>query len=128
MSLLDPDVLPGRIYLYRLVVKDSADPGSILGPIQIRTDEIVPFSLSTVHPDPVRNVLEIQYRIPTSGLVRLGLADVTGRTMAVLEEGSMFSGRHEARWILPPRLASGLYFITLEMAGARRVKKVIVAR
>ncbi|MCA9728673.1 MAG: TIGR03118 family protein, partial [Candidatus Eisenbacteria bacterium] len=65
-------------------------------------------------PVPARGTVRTSFDLPTGGVVRLGLFDVTGREVAVLTDRSFEAGRHEIRWNTRALgLPSGAYLLSL---------------
>ena len=84
-------------------------------------------ALGAPFPNPASGSVVIPYTVATAGLVRLRLVDVLGRTVAVLAEGTLAAGGHEAR--LDARgLAAGTYALVLDGGTARSVRTLTVVR
>jgi alpha-amylase len=77
-------------------------------------------------PNPARGAVALRFTLPAAGRVRLAIYDVAGRRVAVLVDGSLAAGGHEAGWE-GGDVGPGLYFARLEAAGStvtRRVARV----
>jgi hypothetical protein len=83
-------------------------------------------------PNPFRGATELRYALPTRGLVRVAVYDVSGRQVAVLAEGDRDAGPHVARWDGRDRrgdwAAPGMYYVRLEFAGRTASQKIVRAR
>jgi hypothetical protein len=84
------------------------------------------------YPNPFAPATTIRFALPSRAEVRLGVYDVAGREIAVLEDGVFAAGPHEVRWEglggggMP--LAAGVYFLRLDAAGETRKAKILLAR
>ena len=74
----------------------------------------------------------IRFELARSSRVRLVVYDVTGALREVLLDGQRPAGVHSLRWRAAGpaggRLTSGVYFAVVEVAGERRVCKLVIAR
>jgi len=61
--------------------------------------------------------------LPAAGRVRLVVRDVAGREVARLLDGEHAAGSFSLAW--SAHVAPGLYFATIEAAGARRTARVV---
>lgn len=77
--------------------------------------------------NPMRGRGPVRYTVPTAGRVRLAVYDVLGREVAVLADGAVAAGSHEAPWDTAA-LAPGVYVVRLEAGGHALVHRVTVAR
>ena len=86
----------------------------------------------TVGPNPTAGPTTVRYARGTSGPVRLAVADVLGREVAVLAEGDRGAGPHEAAFdagrLAPGRLAPCLYLARLVAGGQTVTRRLTVAR
>ncbi len=85
------------------------------------------FALGAAYPNPVRSAATVPFEVGRAGRVRLAVYDVLGREVAVLAEGSLSAGEHQAR-LDGSRLASGVYVVVLEAEGQRQTTKALVLR
>jgi hypothetical protein len=65
---------------------------------------------------------------PANARVQVTVHDVRGRLLQTLWQGPMTAGRHQLEWQVDRRLASGVYFIRAESAGAPRARKLVLLR
>ena len=84
-------------------------------------------ALLAVRPNPNRGAAVVPFALSSASAVRMTVADVLGRQVAVLAEGDFAAGAHEAAFD-GRGLASGVYVVVLEAGGARLTRTVTVAR
>lgn len=85
------------------------------------------FSLAQNYPNPLNGVTRIQFTIPESGHVRLGLYDVLGRQRMVMVNTILQAGIHEVT-ISSASLPAGTYFYRLHAAGQIATKSMSVVK
>jgi subtilisin-like proprotein convertase family protein len=85
--------------------------------IELRQNFPNPFNPSTV----------ISYMLRVSGFITLKLYDITGRQVALLEEGMKEAGEHRLKFE-GGELAGGAYFYKLSANGIEEVRKLILLR
>lgn len=85
------------------------------------------FELSEAFPNPFNNSTTIAYSLPQAGNVRLTVFDITGRQAAILKEAHSQPGAFDLTWNAEG-LASGVYFVQLQQAEMRTVKKVVLMK
>ena len=85
------------------------------------------FGLSAAFPNPVQGAARIAYSLAQAETVTLSVYDALGRRVAVLAEGPMSAGTHEARFDAEA-LASGVYFYRLQAGSQSAVRKLTVLR
>lgn len=82
----------------------------------------------TTYPNPFRGSTTVVFTLPEAAPVRVTVVDLLGRTVATLADSSVIApGRHELRWDASTRPA-GLYFVTVESGGRRKVRPITVTR
>jgi hypothetical protein len=98
------------------------------------SDKLRPSAPSAVfcsaRPSPFRGSTVVSYELPKSGNVRLSVCDVAGRTVRVLVNDVLGPGRYATDWdgrsdhgaVLP----AGVYFCTLEEAGRKLSRKLVL--
>jgi hypothetical protein len=81
-------------------------------------------------PNPTAGRLDVEYAVPSAGHVRLRLLDVKGRECAQLLDREVQSGRYYMTWTSEGgnRTPPGVYFLWLELDGARATRRVVIAR
>ncbi|MBX2990381.1 MAG: agmatine deiminase family protein [Bacteroidetes bacterium] len=85
------------------------------------------FRLDNNYPNPFNPSTTIRFEIPASGIVTLKVLDVLGREAATLVERMLESGSHTAAFDAS-RFSSGVYFYSLESAGRRISKPMLLLK
>jgi len=73
--------------------------------------------------------IEIEYQLPAAACVRATVHDAVGRRLGVLDVGSQQPGTHRLSWDQDHggrKLASGAYFVLLDMGAEKATLKAIV--
>lgn len=83
--------------------------------------------LATVYPNPATDIIHIDYAIPESADVVVRLLDISGKTVALIDEGSQTRGVHFASVDMRD-LGTGIYMLSIEMGTYSEVHKVVVAK
>lgn len=78
-----------------------------------------------IHPNPVRDLAEIDYVVRIPGHVRLSVFDVQGREIEVLVDAPHSSGSYVRRWSTN-QLANGAYFLQLTSGDKSQTQSFIV--
>lgn len=81
------------------------------------------FSLE-VSPNPFYQELRISYHLPQREKINLYLTDILGRKITFAEKIGEAAGEHHISWSAR-HLAKGIYFVVLESAQERYVRKVV---
>jgi hypothetical protein len=88
------------------------------------------FSIQGVTPRPSGGAVDIAYRLPRAGRVRVAFYDAQGRRVAVLRPADQPAGERRAHWngrgADGGRLAAGVYFAVVEFEGERRATQVVL--
>jgi hypothetical protein len=86
----------------------------------------------SIAPNPVALPATIAFDLRATGRARLRVVDATGRLVRSLLDARLAAGRHVIEWgadgSVPGRLASGVYYMTLEQDGRRTVRALTVIR
>lgn len=89
-------------------VEDGSDDGPIGAPVG---------RLREVAPNPFNPMTTVAFELTRPGPVTLEVVDAMGRTVAVLHDGPLAAGRHDATWdgrgLDGRRVASGSYLLVL---------------
>jgi hypothetical protein len=79
------------------------------------------YGIETAYPNPFNPSTAVQYTVPRASRVTLAVYDLTGRQVAMLQDGEQSAGRYTVSWNgsndarLP--VASGVYFIRMSAPG-----------
>ena len=84
-------------------------------------------ALSAIAPNPFASSARVTFSVPDPTAVRVTVVDVRGREVAVLLDGPVGAGRHEAT-LDAGRLAAGVYVVRLEAAGQVVTRQAAVVR
>jgi len=83
-------------------------------------------------PNPFNPKTQIEYLVPKSGLVRLGIFDSQGHNVAMLVYEQLDAGWHEVVWQGTNRegrrVPSGLYFYRLDTGGHSETRKMMLLK
>lgn len=111
-------------------VTSSSALVSVSSTTDITDAEVYGYSISSPTPNPMSEQGVIRYTSAKSGLIRLTLSDVNGRTVAVLLNQEVEAGEYELNLRASDyNLASGSYRITLTAPnGAVTSKTMIIVR
>lgn len=113
---LNPGGLPVDIY---------ATAGMLTG-IEGKPGDIVcmPNYKIKAYPNPFKNTMQIEYSLSNPGKTILGVYNITGQLVKVLDKGYRAAGSYKINW---PRnnLSAGIYFICLH-DGERALSKKII--
>ncbi len=85
------------------------------------------FNLAQNRPNPVTSYTKIKFACQVPAKVKLAVYDLAGRRVATLADKIYQPGTYELEW-RPQNVAPGVYLYTLEAAGERFVKAMVVAR
>jgi hypothetical protein len=129
-TLLDATAEPGRSYWYRIVV-DSEEGTLTFGPIRATTSAGTqgPLALAIV-PNPSPGATRFDLTLPRESKVRLTVADLQGRVVATVADGTFRAGRHQAAWRgdgANGRVPAGVYFVRVETAAGTIVRRLTIA-
>ena len=85
------------------------------------------YSLSPAYPNPFNAQTKISFELRAASLVELVVYDVMGREVVTLVDGFRLPGVYEATFD-GSDLASGVYFVQLQVDGYRQVRKMILVK
>ncbi len=96
------------------------------------TPQVAAGGLLPAYPNPFNPVVTIPFVLSRSHRVELAVYDISGRRVAVLVDGTMPSGRHEASWrgvdVHGRQLPSGVYLTRLKAGVTVSTGKVTLVR
>src|SRR5690606_23019616 len=84
-------------------------------------------ALPGAYPNPSTGRTTITYDVPKAAAVRLAVYDALGREVAVLVDGEVEAGRHEAS-LDAATLAPGVYLVRLSAGAFTATRRVTVVR
>jgi hypothetical protein len=84
-------------------------------------------ALAPNYPNPFNPSTTLRYALPVTGHARLAVTDALGREVAVLAEGVLDAGTHEARFNAAA-LPSGLYMARLVSGGAAVTRSMLLTK
>jgi len=105
---------------------DKVEDSVVVAPPQGVAEGTTGPQVNAVLPNPVRGQGTVRYTIAVSGHVAVALYDAAGRLAATLADGFRAAGTQTAR-LRAGRLAPGVYWLRVETASTRSVRKVVVA-
>ena len=89
-------------------------------------------ALSVPAPNPSPRESRMEFWLPAAATVRLGIFDLAGREIAVLAQGELSAGRHEAAWdgriTGGGQAPAGLYLVALRVPGRQVVQRLMRLR
>jgi hypothetical protein len=129
MVAVDRDVVPAKLYFYRLVGTTSDSQRWVLGQLSGSAQLVIKeFAISKVVPNPSRGAVRIEYALPRASRLRLSVLDVQGREVAVLANGEFNAGRYQATWsgeTARGEAPAGIYFVRCQALGKRLTERVV---
>jgi len=75
-------------------------------------------------PNPFTTSTSINLTLDQSADVQVGIYDITGQKVAVMQDGKMSAGTHTLQW-KPENLAEGIYFLRVEADGIIQTRKLV---
>ena len=115
-------------------LNDLADGGQATDRFVLRIGEamaaaadVTELALDAPAPNPSAGTARIGFAMPEAGAARVAVYDVRGRQVAVLADGEVAAGRHEAT-LDGGALAAGVYVVRLEALGQVIVRQAVVVR
>lgn len=109
-----------------LIFKAESVVGSLTNPYPLTTLNKQPFSL---YPNPLREALQVTYRLNRGGRVKIELLDLQGRKMGKILESDDIKGVHQYVWngkMDGERVKSGLYLIRFSAEKKVHTQKLII--
>ena len=97
-----------------------------------RDAEIVRFGLGPVSPNPFTDNAVIVFSAPSSAGISIGIYDVSGRLVRMLETGVVDGGTHQVTWDgrddSGARVARGVYFCRMNAGDFSATEKVVLLK
>jgi len=102
------------------------------GAVAVQKPQPVEFALTQVAPNPALGALRFGFALPRSSSVHLAVIDIHGRRVASVARGDFGPGVHHFTWDARAssgeRVASGVYFLHLEVAGRSFTRRFVITR
>jgi len=131
-SFLDATAPAGPVNYWLELVSPTAEH-FWQGPLTVTgTSAPTSFSFAPGFPNPFVTETQLQYSLPTAGMVRVTVHDLRGRLMRNLVDERESRGTHAAFWDgrndQGGRVAAGVYYARISYAGSVRTQKILVLR
>lgn len=125
-STADMGIEPGSTHIYRVIVNESSGERILFETDQV---SIPPMPVTLFHntPNPFNPTTTIRYYLPNRIYVTIGVYDVAGSLVEVLEKGEMQDGYHEAVWSAGG-IGSGVYFCRLTAGKVSISRKMVLLK
>lgn len=121
--------LPGRTEAVGLRAFGEFVLGNPPRPAATPPSTALVFAISSVTPNPVRDVAVVRFDLPVSAPVRLRLFDLQGRIVSTLVDAELGAGRHSVELntgSLDVHRKAGLLFLRLEAPGVSRQRRIVL--
>ena len=123
---VDRDVLAGARYGYRIEV--ASDEGTrVSDETWIDVPRVSKLQLEGLQPNPARGDLMVAFTLPDARSAKIELVGIDGRRV-IQQMSPAGAGRHVVRLASTGAVPPGIYFVTLERAGERLVRRCSVIR
>jgi hypothetical protein len=128
MSWVDAQLPRGRASWYRLQLIPANGAPETVGPVQVSA---LPWTSGLQHPQVVDERVVVRYSVgPAPAVVRLGVYDVRGRLVRVLDQGRRGAGEFEVVWDRRDDggrlVARGVYMLQLTTDDEQSVRKLLL--
>lgn len=90
-------------------------------------NRISSFKLEQNYPNPFNPVTNINFELPSAGLVKLSVFNLLGEEVKTLANGLMDAGMHSLKFDAT-ELNSGIYFYKLESGGHAKIRKMVILK
>ena len=132
-SLLDPEVLPGLTYEYRISAKSVLDEEVVFGPYvaTIPSGPSLQWAFNAPTPNPMRvgSGVSFAFTAGTRGPASVVVYDARGREVARPFDRTVEPGAHVVSWsgrgANGSRLGSGIYLVVFR-GGAQEIREKVV--
>lgn len=125
-STIDNNIQLDKIYRYRLKQVDFDGNFNYSNEVVIRVKDLQKnILILTSSPNPFRLKTSIKYNLPTDGVVTLKVYDLSGKEIAVLENGYQKAGLYTKEFNAA-KLSSGTYFCKLVFADETVTNQILL--
>jgi 1,4-alpha-glucan branching enzyme len=119
---------PGELHIYTTVKLPLPEQDLITGVEGNNEKALVKsFDLKQNYPNPFNPSTVIKYQIPKAGIVKLKVYDILGREVSMLVNGEKSAGEYTVSFD-GSRLASGVYFYTIQSGSYISTKKMLLLK
>jgi hypothetical protein len=95
--------------------------------VSVNIADALTFNLAQNYPNPFNPTTSIAYTVPQSGNVKLAVYNLIGEQVALLANGFVTSGSHQATFNAKS-LPSGVYFYKLQTGNSIMIKKMLLLK
>lgn len=85
------------------------------------------FRISSVYPNPFNGISRVNFDLPSSEMVKLGVYDLNGRLVMNITEGRLNAGTHSVS-INASALSTGVYILRLETSTTALHQKLVLVK
>jgi hypothetical protein len=124
----DTRVESGRDYWYRLIVRTSASDLQIFGPVRAVHAAAAKWRIAAISPNPLRLETNVQFSIPATEHVWLGVYDLMGRQVESLADGVLERGAYQRTWRPAVSVSAGIYVVRFASGSQRLTRKIALVR
>ncbi len=130
-AYLDPDVVAGETYAYKILGSLADGSSATLGPVFVQA-YLPGLALESAWPNPARGAVTLRYSLARSAFVQLRVFDPAGRLVRRVFSGPSLAGRHLLEWNgMDERgrpAPSGVYFIQLDATSGSTSRRLTLVR
>jgi hypothetical protein len=127
-----PLVANGKVFVASMSQLSAYGPIMPVGVPDVPPDRLATVELAPPAPNPASDGARLGLTLPTAAEVSLSVVDVQGRLVRQVARDRLPAGSHTFRWDGRDRfgrtVASGLYFVRLNLNGVQRVRRLVVVR
>lgn len=114
-------------YFYRLKQIDFDGSINYSAEVQVNISSLNDFKLYQNYPNPFNPTTKIQYYLPETSTVKIGLYDLLGNEVLSLINQEMPAGTNNIE-LNASKLASGIYFVKMDSKGKAQTIKITVMK
>lgn len=92
----------------------SADPAGIL--------------ISSINPNPVHGLASFEIYTEDTGMIEIGVFDISGRRIAIISAEEIASGTHACSWMVPETVGNGIYFVRAKLNDTTVSSRMTIIR
>jgi len=84
--------------------------------------------ISEIAPNPVAGFASFQIYSDTPGRIDVAVYDLSGREVALIDQGEVTAGSHTYGWAVPAGIGNGIYFVRASVAGNSATQRLTIVR